>query len=97
MLYESETWCIGLNEIGILQRTERSMVRNMCGVKSMDKKTTKDVMQMLDLNETMDQLANTNSVRWHGHVLRKYKNNLLRRAKDSKVKGTRKRGRPKKT
>ena len=37
MLYGSETWCLGQNEMGILQRTERAMVRNMCGVKLMDK------------------------------------------------------------
>ena len=30
-------------------------MRNMCGVKLMDKKSTKDLMQMLDLNETVDQ------------------------------------------
>ena len=36
-----------------------------------DKKSTKDIMQMLDLNETIDQLARANCVRWHGHVLRK--------------------------
>ena len=51
---------------------------------------------MLDLNETIDQLAKDNSAHWYGHVLRKDKNNFLRRALDSKVKGTRKRGRPKK-
>ena len=32
MLYGSETWCLGENEMGIL-RTERAMVRAMCGVK----------------------------------------------------------------
>ena len=35
------------------------------------KKLTKALMQMLDLNETIDQLAKANSVRWYGHVLRK--------------------------
>ena len=54
MLYGSETWSLGLNEIGILQQTERAMVRNMCVVKLMDRKSTKDLIQMLDLNETMD-------------------------------------------
>ena len=29
----------------------------------MEKKSTKDQMQMLDLNETIDQLAKANSVR----------------------------------
>ena len=92
MLYGSKTWCIALNEIGILQRTERAMVRNLCGVKLVDKKSTRDLMQMLDLNETIDQLAKANSVRWYGHVLRKDKTNILRRALDFIVKGARKRG-----
>ena len=48
----------------------------------MDKKSTKDLMQMLDLNETIDQLVKANSVRWYEHVLRKDKNNLLRRTLD---------------
>ena len=80
MLYESKTWCLALNEIRILQRTERAMLRNMCGVKLVDKKSTKDLMQMLDWNETIDQLAKANSVHWYGHVLRKDKTNFLRRA-----------------
>ena len=41
---------------------------------------------MLDLSETIDQLATANSVRWHGHVLRKDKNNFLRRVLDFKAK-----------
>ena len=32
MLYGSETWCLRESEMAIL-RTERSMVRSMCGVK----------------------------------------------------------------
>ena len=51
---------------------------------------------MLDLNEKIDQLAKANSVRWYGHVLGK-DDNVLRRAFDFLVKGTMKRGRPKKT
>ena len=73
------------------------MVRNLCEVKLMDKKLTIGPMQMLGLNETIDQLTKTNSVRWYGYVLRKDKNNNLRKAFDCKVKGTMKRGRPKKT
>ena len=98
MLYGSETWFLGQNEIGILQRFEGAMVRNMCGVKLMDKMSTKNLMQMFDLNETIDQLAKANSVHWYGHVLKKDKNNnFLRRTLDFKVRGTMKRGRPKKT
>ena len=45
-------------------------------------------MQMLDLNETEDQLARVNGVCWFGHVLRKDKNIFLRRILDLKVNGT---------
>ena len=69
----------------------------MLQVKLVDKNSTKDLMRMLYLNETMDQLAKANSVRWHGHVLRKDKNILPRMVLDLNVKGTRKKGRPKKT
>ena len=34
MLCGSKTWCLRENEIAILRRTERSMVRAMCGAKT---------------------------------------------------------------
>ena len=83
--------------MGILQRTEGAKVRSMCGVKLMDKKSTKDLMQMIGLRQTMDQLARAKGVRCYGHVLRKDKKNYMRRALYLKVKWTRKRGRPMKT
>ena len=47
MLYGSETWCLMENEIAILRRAERAMVRAMCGAKLMEKKRTEDLMEML--------------------------------------------------
>ena len=41
MFHGSKTWGLGPNDIGNLQRTERAMVRSMCGVKLMDMKSTK--------------------------------------------------------
>ena len=37
-------------------------MRSMCGVKLVDKKSTKDLMQMLNLSEAIDQLAKANTV-----------------------------------
>ena len=91
MLYGSET---GQNGIMILQRTEGAMVRSMCGVKLIEKKSISDQMQMLDLNETIDQMARANGVRCYRHVLRKDKINFMR-ALDLKAKGIRKGGEPK--
>ncbi|XP_006813953.1 uncharacterized protein LOC102807557, partial [Saccoglossus kowalevskii] len=96
LLYGSETWCLSENELGIL-RTERAMVRVMCGVKLMDRKITEDLMQMLGLKEAVDRLAKANGIRWYGHVLRREDGHVLRRALDLEVSGPRKRGRPKKT
>ena len=57
-------------------------------------KIGKDIQMMLDLNETIDQLAMANSVRWYGHVLRREDGHVLRRALDFEVEGQRKKGRP---
>ena len=36
----------------ILRRTERAMVRSMCGIKLVDGKNTEDLMKMLGLKKT---------------------------------------------
>ena len=68
----------------------------MCGMKLVDKKITKDLMQVMDLEETIDQLQKTNTVCWYGHVLRK-DNNKIMQMLDIRVKGTSKIGRLKTT
>lgn len=59
MLYGSEIWCLRENEMEILRRprTERAMVRAMCGAKLMENKRTEDLMEMLGLKETVVQMA----------------------------------------
>ena len=63
MLYGSEVWRLKESEMEILRWTEGSMVRAMCGVQLKDRKKPTDLMFMLDLMETMDQLAFANSAR----------------------------------
>ena len=76
-------------EMGTLRRTERPMMRAICGVQVKDLEISMVLMFMLGLNETIDQLAISNSVCWYGHV--------LRRSLDFKVEGQRKKWRPKST
>jgi len=83
--------------MAILRRTERAMVRAMCGSKLMEKKGTEDLMEMLGLKETAVQMAKVNGVRWYGHVLGRDDGHVLRKALEFEVRGKRKRGRPKKT
>ena len=70
ILYGSETWYSRENELTIMRRAERSMVRVMCSVKLVDKRNTEEQMDMLRLKEAADKLAKANGVRWYGHVLR---------------------------
>ena len=51
-LYGSETWCLRESEMAILRRTERAMVRSMCGVKLVDRKNMEELMEMLGLRVT---------------------------------------------
>ena len=57
--------------MAILRRTEREMVRAMCGAKLMERKRTEDLMEMLGLKETVVQMAKANEMRWYGHALSK--------------------------
>ena len=78
MLYGSEAWCLKESEMKTLRRTERSTVSAMCGVQLKDIKRSTDLMFMLGLSETIDQLAMTSSVCWYGHVLRREDGHVLR-------------------
>ena len=77
MLYGRETWCLRENEVAILRRAERSMVREMCRIKLVNKRNTEELMDMLALKEAADKLARVNGMRWYGHVLRRPEEDVL--------------------
>ena len=87
MLYESEAWCLREKEMASLRRTERPMIRAMCGVKLLDQRNSEKLLDMLDIKESLDRMAKASSMRWYGHVLRKEDENVIVKA----------RGRPKQT
>ena len=94
ILYGSETLCLRESEMAILRRTERVVVRSMCKVKLVDRKSTEELM---GLKKTLDRMAKANEVRWYGHVIRREDDNILKKALMMEVNGQRKRGRPKMT
>ena len=85
MCYVTPALCIELKN-GACSRAiwefsgHRFMVREMCGVQVKDRKRYIDLMFRLGLNETIDQLAMVDNVRWYGHVLRREDGHVLRRA-----------------
>ena len=62
------------------------MMRAMGGWKVVDKKATKEQIDMLGSKETVDRLATANGVRWFGHVLRR-NDSVSRVAVDLEVSG----------
>ena len=67
------------------QRTERSMVRAMCGVPLKDRKRDNDLMLMLGLNKPTDLLAIASSMHLYCNVLRRGDSHVLSRATEFEV------------
>ena len=62
MLNGSEMWCLRENEMAILRRTEKAMMRAMCKVKVIEKRTNQELMSLLNLKDTLDGLARASRV-----------------------------------
>ena len=97
MLYGSEAWCLSEKEMAILRRTERAMIRAMCGVKLLDRRNSEELMDMLGIKESLDRMAKASSMRWYGHVLKKEDKNVIVKALKFEVSCSKGRGRPKQT
>ena len=46
----------------VLRRTEKAMVRSMCGVKLVDRKPNEELMEMLNLKQTLNKMARANGM-----------------------------------
>ncbi|XP_033103449.1 uncharacterized protein LOC117106208 [Anneissia japonica] len=57
MVYGAETWNIKTTEEGIFRRTERAMIRKMCGVKLAERRNTKELMEPPGLSETIVEVV----------------------------------------
>ena len=49
MVYDSETWAMKAEDMQRLERTERTMIRWMCGVSLSDKKASAELLSWLDI------------------------------------------------
>ena len=93
MLYESEAWCLREKDMTILRRTERAMIRVMCGVKLLDQRNSEELMDMLGIRKSLDWMAKASSIWWYDHVLRKKDQNVIVKPLKFEVSGSRGRGR----
>jgi len=82
-------------EVGVLQRAERAMVRMMCGVKLRDKCGINKLMALVGLSEDIVTLVGKSRLRWYGHVMRREEEVGIRKVLEVEVPGVVGRGRPK--
>ena len=77
--------------MAILKRTERAIIRAMCGVKLLNRRNSEELMDMLGIKESLHGMAKASNMRWYGHVLRKEDVNVI--VKALKFEGSGNRGR----
>jgi len=83
------------NEVAF-QRAEMSTVRWMCNVKVKDRVPSKELTERLGTDDVILVLQQIR-LRWYGHVLRKEDTDWVKKCKEYEVRGSRPRGRPKRT
>ena len=81
-----------------LERTERMMIRWMCGVRLSDKKASAELLSRLDI-ESVSVVVRRGRLRWFGHVERKQPDDWVSACRHIVVESVngRGRGRPRKT
>src|SRR5206468_3840554 len=70
MVYGSETWPVKVEDIQRLERTERMMMRWMCGVRLKDRDAHEKLRKQLGVDSVSDGVR-VGRLRWFGHVMRK--------------------------
>ena len=75
--------------MAILKRTEKVMMRAICGDKVIEKRRSQELMSLLGLKNTLDGLARASGIQWYGHVLRRNNGDVLRKPLNIKVAGRR--------
>ena len=67
LTYGTETWAMKVANLQSLERTERMMVRWMCGVSLKDRKCSVDFYSLLGV-ESVAEVVRRGRLRWFGHV-----------------------------
>src|SRR5580692_2573828 len=96
LVYGSETWAAKADDIQRLQRTERAMVRWMCGVKLEDRRSNKQLLDRLQVVE-IGTVVSRGRLGWYDHVERMPKEKWVSKCRELEVEGDKGRGRGKKT
>ena len=87
MIYGSETWAVNAEQEAKLERVEMRMVRWMCGV-SLREKTNAELRESMGIEKISDVMRRSR-LRWMVHVLRKERNDWVKKSMDMTAEGSR--------
>ena len=59
MLHRNKIWCLQKNGMAILKRIEKAMIRAMCRVKLIEKRSSQELMDLQGLAKILDKLKQT--------------------------------------
>ena len=96
LTYGTETWAMKKANLQSLERTERMMVRWMCGVSLKDRKRSVDLYSLLGV-QSVDEVVRRGRLRWFGHVERKSGDDWVSACRNVVVAGVRGAARGRKT
>jgi len=96
LVYSSETWPVKVEDMQRLERTERMMIRWMCGASLKGGISSEDLSRRLGVERVAD-VVRRGRLRWFGHLERKDSTDWTSACRNISVIGSKGRGRGKKT
>ena len=96
MVYGSETWPMKVEDVQRLERTERMMVRWMCGVRLKNRISSEELNGRLGIVKIME-IVRQGRLRWFGHLERKGNDDWVSACRNYVVPGSKSKGRSRKT
>ena len=95
-MYASETFAVKVDDMRRLERTERFMIRWMCGVSLRQRRTTRELLDSLGV-EAVETVVRRGRLGWFGHVERKVRGDWVSSCRELVVEGIKPKGRGKKS
>ncbi len=92
LLYACETWAVKEEDTQRIVRTDRAMIRWICGVSPKDERSSEELLKLLNI-ECIRQTMRNDRLRWLGHVERKGEEDWVSKVRKVEM-GPKGRGRP---
>ena len=92
LLYGCETWAVKEEDTQRIERSDRAMIRWICGASLKDGKSSDELLKLLGIESISQKMCN-DRLRWLGHVERKGGDDWVSKCRKIDM-GSGKRGRP---